>query len=195
MDEWTRVPDLVGDHVRLTALRPEHADALVAAADDDEVFRWLTYRRPTDRAAMSAVIDLMLSRTPQQLAWTQVDQRTGDPVGVTTYYEIDPAQRSLAIGWTWLGSRAWRTGINTEAKLLLLTRAFETLGCVRVVWHTDHRNERSQAAIERLGATFEGSMRKHKQRPDGSWRDTFTYSMLDDEWPDAKARLVERLAR
>lgn len=195
MSEWTRIPDLVGEHVRLTALGPEHVDDLLEAADSDEVFRWLTYRRPTTRSEMAAVVETVLARAPQQLAWVQVDQRTDRPVGMTTYYEIDETQRALAIGWTWLGSSAWRTGINTEAKLLLLTRAFDELGCVRVVWHTDCRNERSQAAIQRLGATYEGSMRKHKLRPDGSWRDTYTYSLLDDEWPAARDALTARLRR
>ena len=114
---------------------------------------------------------------------------------MTSYYEVDAAQRTVAIGWTWLARRVWRTGVNTEAKLLLLRRAFDDLGCVRVVWHTDIRNERSQAAIARLGAQREGVMRKHKLRPDGSWRDTVTFSMLDDEWPAARAALEDRLAR
>ena len=92
-----------------------------------------------------------------------------------------------------LGRPWWRTGVNTEAKLLLLGRAFDTLGAVRVDWHTDIRNIRSQAAIERLGATREGVLRLHRQRPDGTWRDTVQYAMTVDEWPNAQARLRERL--
>jgi RimJ/RimL family protein N-acetyltransferase len=98
------------------------------------------------------------------------------------------------IGHTWLGQRWWRTGHNTEAKLLLLSHAFETLGAVRVVFHTDLRNTRSQGAIERLGAVREGVLRKHRRRWDGSWRDTVQYAMVDDEWPAAKETLATRLA-
>ncbi len=195
MTEWSTIPDLVGEHVRLTALGDEHVDELLEAADSDEVFRWLSFRRPRDHEQMAAVVEQMTSRRPVQLPWAQVDQRTGRAVGMTSYYDIDEQSRTVAIGFTWLGSRAWRTGINTEAKLLLLTRAFDELGCVRVVWHTDCRNERSQAAIQRLGATYEGSLRKHRLRADGSWRDTYTYSMLDDEWPAARDALVARLRR
>ena len=101
----------------------------------------------------------------------------------------------MGIGHTFLGRPWWRTGINTEAKLLLLSRAFDDLGAVRVAWHTDIRNVRSQAAIERLGATREGVLRMHRQRPDGSWRDTVQYAMTVDEWPKAQARLRERLLR
>jgi RimJ/RimL family protein N-acetyltransferase len=99
------------------------------------------------------------------------------------------------IGSTQLGRRWWRTGVNTEAKLLLMTRAFEELGAVRVEWQTDNLNLRSQAAIERLGATKEGVFRRHKPRADGSWRDSVFYAMTDDEWPVAKKRMVERLGR
>ncbi|MCK5892126.1 MAG: GNAT family protein [Aeromicrobium sp.] len=189
---WRDRPVLAGEQVTLVPLQPEHAGGLLAAADDDEVFRWLPVRRPGDIGQMRALVAEMLSRDPAQLAWTQTATATGEITGFTTYYDIDPAQRTVAIGWTWLGSRFWRTGLNTEAKLLLLGRAFDDLGCVRVVWHTDVNNERSQAAIARLGATREGLLRKHKRRPDGSWRDTVLYSMLDSEWPSARERLLRR---
>ncbi len=129
----------------------------------------------------------------QRVAWVQRCAVTGAVVGSTSYYEIDPARRSVAIGHTMLGRPWWRTGINTEAKLLLLARAFDELDAVRVVWHTDIRNERSQRAIERLGATREGVLRMHRLRPDGSWRDTVQYAMTVDEWPKAQVSLRERL--
>ena len=130
--------------------------------------------------------------------WAQVDAASGRAIGMTTFYEIGASLRTVAIGHTWLGRPYWRQGHNppqaggapTEAKLLLLTRAFDDLGCVRVVWQTDVRNERSQAAITRLGAAREGLLRKHRRRPDGSWRDTVAYAMLNDEWPTARARLA-----
>ncbi|MCW2789688.1 MAG: N-acetyltransferase [Aeromicrobium sp.] len=200
VDRLGRVPDfhdlptLTGEHVELRPLRPEDAAGVLAAADDDAVFAWLAVDRPTTLAAAQDLVDHYLGRT-DLVMWAQVDRASGELAGVTTYYAIDPALRTLAIGHTWLGRRFWRTGINTEAKLLLLTRAFEGLGCVRVVWHTDIHNERSQAAIARLGAQREGVLRKHRVRRDGSWRDTVTYSMTDDEWPAARAALEARLGR
>jgi RimJ/RimL family protein N-acetyltransferase len=191
--DFGAAPVLTGSLVRLEPLTPRHAPALLAAADDDEVFRWLTFVRPRTLLEAEALVERYLGQPV--VPWAQVDVSTGDVVGMTSYYEIDPAMRTVAIGWTWLARRAWRSGINTEAKLLLLRRAFDDLGCVRVVWHTDIRNERSQAAIARLGAQREGVLRKHKLRPDGSWRDTVTFSMLDDEWPTARAVLEDKLAR
>ena len=192
--DWTATPDLDGSLVRLTATRPEHAAGLFAAADSDDVFRWMPVVRPTSLAETEALVQRYVD-WPGVSFWTQLDARTGEPVGVTSFYEVSADLRTVAIGHTWLGSRSWRTGINTESKLLLLTHAFETLGAVRVVWHVDHLNERSQAAVLRLGATHEGVLRKHKRRTDGSWRDTWTFSMLDTEWPAARAALQERLAR
>ena len=118
-----------------------------------------------------------------RLPYAQIDAATGEFAGTTSFYEVNPALRALGIGHTWLGQRWWRTGHNTESKLLMMTFAFETLGAVRVVWHTDIFNTRSQAAIERLGATREGVLRKHRLRYDGSWRDTVQYAMVDDDWP------------
>lgn len=191
-DFWAR-PVLAGSLVRLEPLTSDHAPAVLAAADDDEVFRRLTFARPRTLLDAEALVARYLDQPV--VPWVQVDVASGDVVGMTTFYDVDPAQLTVAIGWTWLARRAWRTGINTEAKLLLLRRAFDDLGCVRVVWHTDILNERSQAAISRLGAQREGVMRKHKLRPDGTWRDTVTFSMTDDEWPDARARLAARLVR
>jgi RimJ/RimL family protein N-acetyltransferase len=192
-DAWRETPELMGEHVRLVPLEPHHAAGVLAAADDDEVFRWLWFARPTTLADAEAVVARYLSLPV--LPWAQLDRRTGELAGLTAYYDVDPALRTVAIGHTWLGRRHWRSGLNAEAKLLLLTRAFDELGCVRVVWHTDIRNERSQAAIARLGAQREGVLRKHRLRPDGSWRDTVTYSMTDDEWPAARRALAARLAR
>ncbi len=194
MSEWTATPELAGTHVRLVPLTPEHAAGILAAADDDSVFQWLRFDRPQNLDEAKVIVADYLD-DPNRFPWVQIDQRTGEVAGMTTYYDVDPTQRTVAIGHTWLGKRFWRTGINTESKLLLLTRAFDDLGSVRVVWHTDNRNERSQAAIARLGAQREGSMRKHRLRGDGTWRDTVVFSMLDDEWPAARARLTKALDR
>lgn len=192
--DYRELPELTGHHVTLRPLRADDAAGVLAAADDDAVFQWLLIHRPTTLAEAQSMIDDYLKRD-DLIMWAQIDNATGQLAGVTTFYDIDESLRTVAIGHTWLGARSWRTGINTEAKLLLLTHAFETLQCVRVVWHTDIFNERSQNAIARLGAQREGVLRKHRIRRDGSWRDTVTYSMTDDEWPAARAALIARLAR
>ena len=136
------------------------------------------------------------------MPWTTPDESptacgsgraTGECVGTTSFYEISPETRALAIGYTWIGRRHWRTAVNTASKLTMLTRAFDGLGAERVVWHTDIRNVRSQAAIERLGAVREGVLRHHRIRLDGSWRDTVQYSMLAQEWPAVRERLSTAL--
>ncbi|WP_456696807.1 GNAT family N-acetyltransferase [Aeromicrobium sp. P5_D10] len=192
--DFRELPILTGQHVTLRPLRADDAAGVLAAADDDAVFQWLLIARPTTIEEAQAFVDSYLNRN-DLVMWAQIDNASGELAGVTTFYDIDPAMRTVAIGHTWLGSRYWRTGINTESKLLLLTRAFETLECVRVVWHTDILNQRSQNAIARLGAQREGAMRKHRIRRDGSWRDTVTFSMTDDEWPAARAALTARLTR
>jgi RimJ/RimL family protein N-acetyltransferase/nitroimidazol reductase NimA-like FMN-containing flavoprotein (pyridoxamine 5'-phosphate oxidase superfamily) len=187
---WLTAPELRGRRVVLEPLDLAHADALFAAADE-EVFRHLSTARPTDPAGMAAIVAAALA------AWERGERvpfvqrtATGEVVGTTSYHALDPANRSLAIGHTWLGRRWWRTGINREAKLLLLTRAFEELSCERVEWHTDVRNERSQRAIERLGGVREGVLRRHRRRPDGTWRDTVLYAMTADDWPAARDALA-----
>ena len=192
MSSWDEAPDLIGDHVKLVQLHPHHAGGVLAASDDDEVFTWQAFARPTTLDEAEALIELYLSR-PNTISWAQIDQSSGEVAGLTTYYDIDAAQRTVANGSTWLGRRFWRTGVNTEAKLLLLRHAFDDLGCARVVWHVDIKNERSQAAVERIGGVREGVLRKHKIRRDGSWRDTVLFSMIDDEWPAARDRLEQRL--
>ncbi|MEV6811864.1 bifunctional pyridoxamine 5'-phosphate oxidase family protein/GNAT family N-acetyltransferase [Micromonospora sp. NPDC051296] len=192
---WHAPAALGGTHVRLEPLDLSHAGELYAATADPEVWRHLSRPLPTGPTELREVIADALAEQHrgERVAWVQRCAVTGAVVGSTSYYEIDPERRSVAIGHTFLGRPWWRTGINTEAKLLLLTRAFEELGAVRVVWHTDIRNERSQRAIERLGATREGVLRRHRLRPDGSWRDTVQYSMTVDEWPNAQASLRESL--
>ncbi|MFI7074185.1 bifunctional pyridoxamine 5'-phosphate oxidase family protein/GNAT family N-acetyltransferase [Micromonospora sediminicola] len=192
---WRDPVALRGEHVLLEPLDLSHAEELHAATEDPEVWRHLGGPQPADVAEMRRVLAAYLDAQEcgERVCWVQRCAVTGAVVGTTSYYEIDPVRRSLGIGHTWLGRPWWRTGVNTEAKLLLLGRAFDDLDAMRVVWHTDIRNERSQRAIERLGATREGVLRQHKQRPDGSWRDTVQYSMLAQEWPNAQLRLRERL--
>jgi RimJ/RimL family protein N-acetyltransferase len=152
------------------------------------VLRHMSYGPPADVAATRAVILAALA-DQDRLAYAQRIARTGELVGTTSFYEINPAARAIAIGHTWIARAHWRSHVNTESKLVMLSRAFDELGAERVIWHTDIRNTRSQEAIERLGATREGVLRHHRIRRDGSWRDTVQYSMLSAEWPAVRDRL------
>ena len=203
-DLWWAMPVLAGRLIRLEPLALEHAPGYLAAAGTGgaaaEVFRWLSppggaVAQPVTLEDATRHIAAALDARDRgtRLPYAQIDAATGEFAGTTSFYEVNPALRALGIGHTWLGQRWWRTGHNTESKLLMMTFAFETLGAVRVVWHTDIFNTRSQAAIERLGATREGVLRKHRLRHDGSWRDTVQYAMVDDDWPAAKAALAARL--
>jgi RimJ/RimL family protein N-acetyltransferase len=200
-DRWYAMPVLTGRLIRLEPLAFEHAQGYLSAAgtpeDAEEVFRWMPVAGPASAAdAERLVLAALAARSRgERFAYAQLDAATGEFAGSTSYYEIAPATRAIAIGHTWLGRRWWRSGHNTESKLLLLEHAFDTLGAVRVVWHTDIYNVRSQDAIARLGALREGVLRKHRLRRDGSWRDTVQYAMTDDDWPAARERLTSRLDR
>jgi N-acetyltransferase len=199
-EEWYAMPVLAGELIRLEPITIEHAAGYLAAAgtgaDAEEVFRWLALWPPQTVAdAEEHILGSLGARAGGiRFAYAQVDVRTGEFAGTTSFYDVDPALRTLGIGHTWLGRRWWRTGHNTEAKLLLMSYAFEQLGVARLVWHTDIYNERSQAAIARLGATREADLRKHRIRRDGSWRTTVQFSMTDDDWPEAREQLTARLA-
>jgi RimJ/RimL family protein N-acetyltransferase len=195
--DWTAPVTLRGARLLLTPLRlsdaPDFVRALGGPAEAAEVTAHLSYRSP-DLVGARRVITAALT-TADQLAFAQRLAGTGELVGTTSFYEIDPGRSAVAIGLTWLARPYWRTGLNTESKLVMLRHAFETLQAERVVWHTDIRNLRSQAAIERIGATREGILRHHRRRPDGSLRDTVQYSMIRPEWDDTRQRLVAALER
>jgi RimJ/RimL family protein N-acetyltransferase/nitroimidazol reductase NimA-like FMN-containing flavoprotein (pyridoxamine 5'-phosphate oxidase superfamily) len=194
---WLDPAPLRGEHVILEPLDLAHADELYAALDDPEVWRYIGSPRPTDVADMAGSIRAALDAHQRgvRVPWVQRCAVTGAVVGTTSYYQPSEADRCLEIGYTQLGRGWWRTGINTEAKLLLLTRAFEVLDAVRVTWQTNVHNERSQRAIERLGATREGTLRCNRRRADGSWRDSALYAMTADEWPNTQLTLREKLRR
>ena len=192
---------LVGHVVRLRPLRIEDASAYAAAVragGGGDVFQFLG-KGPapvSEDAARAHVLQALGARARgERFAYAQLEATTGELIGTTSYYDVVPAARTLAIGHTWLGRPWWRTGHNTEAKLLLLVHAFDELGAARVVWHTDILNERSQAAVARLGATREGVLRNHRIRVDGTWRDSVQFAMTDDDWPAARAHLRARLAQ
>jgi RimJ/RimL family protein N-acetyltransferase len=192
---WTRNLVLQGERVRLEPLDARHVPGLLEAAADPATWTWL-FGRLDDEAALRAwLADALHARDAgTELPFATLDARTGRVVGSTRYLAIVPAHRRLEIGWTWLTPATWGTGINVEAKLLLLTHAFDELGAMRVELKTDARNERSRAAILALGAQFEGVFRKHMRMPDGRIRDSAWYAITDDDWPAVRTRLEARLA-
>jgi RimJ/RimL family protein N-acetyltransferase len=188
---------LTGRHVRLEPLQLEHADACLAAlVVAPEIWQWRTMPAPQTVAEMQQLLaaDLEAQAQGTGIAFAQVALPLGRAVGVTTYLNISRRDRGLEIGATWLGKPWQRTGINTEAKYLLLRHAFEDQGAVRVQLKTDLRNRQSQAAIERLGAVREGVLRKHMLAQGGFIRDSVMYSIIEEEWPTVKARLELLLA-
>ncbi|MBG0559934.1 bifunctional pyridoxamine 5'-phosphate oxidase family protein/GNAT family N-acetyltransferase [Actinoplanes aureus] len=194
--EWQTPVVMEGRHVRLEPLAPGHAEGLFEALDDEEVWRHIPTPRPQTPEEMARdIADVLRGQwLGHRAGWAQIDPVTGTVVGMTSYHDIDTGYRSLGIGHTLVGRKWWRTGVNTEAKLMLLERAFDVLGAERVFWYTDIRNERSQQAIARLGASRDGLIRRQRPRPDGTWRDTVLFAMTVDEWPAAARRLRDRLA-
>ena len=189
---------LDGRFVRLEPLDPSvhSADLFAAGGNDEEVWRWLPAEPPRSEEELRALAGRVVAAAGAAggLAFAVVEKDGGRAVGWTTYHDVSTVDERLEIGWTWYGRAHWRTAVYTEAKLLLMTHAFEDLGMGRVMWKTDHLNTRSQQAISRLGAVREGVWRRHRLRSDGvTWRDSVFFSMLADEWPDAKARLRARL--
>lgn len=189
---------LAGTAVRLDPLRQEDAAALFAAGAGEPGI-WTYLGRPAPRSAGEFAEYISFALTEQaagrHLPWLTRSGLDGGAVGTTRYAHIDPANRSVEIGWTMLVADARRTAINTEAKLLQLRHAFDTLGALRVWLQTDERNARSRAAILRIGARFEGVHRRDRILHDGSVRSSAVYAITDQEWPDAAVRLERMLGR
>ena len=188
---------LDGSIVRLEPIDPAHRDGLLRAAGDPETWTWLDRRVPDDEAAFADWFEARLAASQAADEWCFVTHSVaGDaPIGSSSYLTIRPEHDGLEIGWTWLHPAAWRTGANVEAKLLMLGFAFDELGCMRVEFKTDARNERSRAALAALPATFEGVFRKHMLMGGIGVRDSAYFSITDDEWSAVKANLERRLAR
>ncbi len=179
--------------VRLEPLGLQHEPGLRRAAADGELWTLAVTSVP-DPDDTRGYIERALA-TKDRLAFAVCHAATGDVIGSTSYHDIVPAVDRLEIGYTWYALRHQRSDVNTRAKLLLMAHAFDTLGAKLVGWRTDHLNFASQAAIERLGATKDGTLRHHAPRRDGSVRDTVMYSMAADEWPQARTALLARLER
>lgn len=193
IDHWRQAPRLAGEHVSLEPLHPEHAEGLRSALHDGELWCcWYTNVPKPEEAEAYVAAALEMQGQGRALAFA-VRAASGDLVGSTRFYALDPAVPRLSIGYTWYAKRAQRTGINTEAKLLLLEHAFETLGCIAVAFETSWFNSASRAAIARLGARQDGVLRNHMRHGDGTARDTVVFSILDNEWPSVRRNLQYKL--
>jgi N-acetyltransferase len=187
---------LPGKIARLEPLSQAHHDDLVAAVKDGEFWN-LWYTTIPSPAGMRDNIDQRLAQLAAgtMLPFAVIEQASGKAVGMTTYLNIDSVNRRVEIGATWYARRVQETGLNAECKLLLLSHAFDTLGCIAVEFRTHFFNQQSRRAIERLGAKLDGILRNHLVTPNGTLRDTCVYSIIAGEWPVVKAQLEWRLAR
>jgi RimJ/RimL family protein N-acetyltransferase len=188
---------LEGRHVRLEPLEPRHTADLQEAGRDPQIWKWMlsadwTVPGEAERWLDEARADMAAGRA---VAYAVVRAPDGRAVGSTRLFDFRAPHRALEIGYTWLAPEVQRTAVNTECKLLLLTHCFERLGARRVQLKTDARNAKSRAAIARIGAGFEGILRKYQTRFDGYVRDTAMFALTDDDWPEAKARIGAMLAR
>ena len=193
VDPWTHVPSLRGQHVVLEPLRADHAAGLRLALGDGELSRlWFTnVPAPNDvDGYIAAALEMQAQGKALVFA---VHGASGEIVGCTRFYDLDPAVPRVQIGYTFYAPRVQRTGLNTEAKLLLLAHAFETMGCVCVGFETSWFNHASRTAIARLGAKQDGVLRSHRRHADGSVRDTVAFSIIESEWPAVKRNLRHRL--
>ena len=189
---------LEGRHVRLEPMARERVDSIAAAlalaAEDGNMWESKVTMIPRPEKA-AAYVEQALNEfdAGTSMPFVTVHRASGKAVGSTRYMNIEAPHRRLEIGTTWIGKSFQRTALNTEAKYLMLKHAFETLHCIAVDLRTHEKNLQSRAAIERLGAKLDGLLRNHRIMPDGSLRNTATYSIIDAEWPDVKARLETRL--
>jgi RimJ/RimL family protein N-acetyltransferase len=186
---------LEGRHVRLEPLAKGHLAGLAEVGLDEELWRWI----PTavrKREEMAAYIETALDEQQRgvSLPFAILEKATGRAIGSTRYGNIDRTHHRVEIGWTWVAREWQRTAMNTEAKYLLLKHAFESLGCMRVELKTDSLNEKSRAAILRIGAKEEGIFRNHMITASGRIRHSAYYSIIDSEWPAVKARLEAKLS-
>jgi RimJ/RimL family protein N-acetyltransferase len=177
--------------ISLVPLALEHEAGLREAAADGELWNIRLTSVPEPQYTRRYIEDALAMREAgNRFAFAVIDEATRQVLGSSSYHDIVPVIKRVEIGWTWYAKRAQRSHVNSTAKLLLMTHAFETLGCHVVGWRTDNFNFASQAAIERLGAKKDGILRGHGLRRDGTIRDTVMYSMRSGEWPEAKAQLL-----
>ncbi|WP_286073913.1 GNAT family protein [Stenotrophomonas sp. 59] len=192
-DAWNSVPTLRGQHVMLQPLQMEHVPGLRAALDGSGLDQlWYTQVPPPERAEAYVQAALQAQAEGKVLPFV-IRDAAGEIIGSTRFYDMDASVPKLSLGYTWYTPRVQRTGANTEAKLLLLQHAFETMGCISVVLETSWFNATSRTAIARLGAKQDGVLRNHKRHADGTPRDTVIFSIIDAEWQGVKRHLQYRL--
>ncbi len=191
MMDWRTPVTLTGKYVRLEPMTEDHVPGLAAVGLEDSIWEHMLYGNVRSEDDIRNWVRDILSQ--QDLPFTVIHLTTGRVAGATRYLNIVPGFRGLEIGGTWYGREFQRTAVNTECKYLLLQYAFETLECIRVQFKTDSRNVRSQRAIERIGAEHEGVLRNHMILPDGRYRDSVYYSIIDSEWQDVKKQLAMKL--
>jgi RimJ/RimL family protein N-acetyltransferase len=188
---WVEPVTLSARGVTLMPLALEHEAGLREAAADGELWKIRVTSVPEPDSTRTYIEDaLSMRQAGHRFAFAVTDSASGKVLGSSSYHDIVPAIQRLEIGWTWYAKSSQRSHVNTTTKLLLMTHAFETLGCRVVGWRTDNFNFASQAAIERLGARKDGVLRGHALRRDGTIRDTVMYSLLSGEWPEVKAQLL-----
>jgi RimJ/RimL family protein N-acetyltransferase len=187
---------LTGASVRLEPLSEAHVSGLAAVGLDPSLWQYYPFGGVDSVESMATLVRSLLAAQQKgtDLPFTVLNSATSQVIGMTRYLDIQPRNRALEIGGTWYAAAFQRTAANTECKYLLLRHAFETLGCLRVQFKTDLRNERSQRAIERIGATREGVLRNHMLLPNGTMRSSMYFSILSGEWPEIKTRLELMLA-
>ncbi|HEV3462259.1 MAG TPA: GNAT family protein [Candidatus Dormibacteraeota bacterium] len=185
---------LTGVHIRLEPMRPSHARALLTAGRDEAIWSWMP-ARPVNLEQMERVLEKAMEAESQGREYPFVVVRREDNrvIGSTRYLDVQEADRNVEIGWTWYTPDVWGGVVNPEAKYLLMRHAFDDWRAVRVALKTDIKNLHSQAAIKKLGARYEGTLRNQRIRLDGSYRDTVIFSVIESEWPQVKSRLEERL--
>jgi RimJ/RimL family protein N-acetyltransferase len=190
---WLEPVSLNGPHARLEPLSPSHRDGLVDAAKDGELWKlWYTSIPAPEKMEAEIARRLGLQAAGSMLPFTVMDA-AGKVAGMTTYMNVDAENRRVEVGSTWYATRVQRTPLNTQCKLLLLTHAFEKLGCIAVEFRTHFFNHQSRRGIERLGAKQDGILRNHMIAANGTLRDTVVYSIIAGEWPTVKAHLTYQL--
>jgi RimJ/RimL family protein N-acetyltransferase len=191
---WLEPITLQGRHATLEPLAREHKDELIAAASDGELWNlWYTTVPAPDKMAANIDFRLDLQAKGTMQPFVVRSRATGKLIGATTYCNAVEANKRVEIGYTWYAKSVQRSAVNTECKLMLLTHAFEKLGCMGVELRTHWINQQSRRAIERLGAKLDGVLRNHQIQPDGSLRDTCVYSIIAAEWPAIRNHLKFKL--
>jgi RimJ/RimL family protein N-acetyltransferase len=196
LDVFDRPPTLDGELVRMEPLAERHREPLRSALADTAVWRWVKIDAAGDPALFDGWFDQALANVAarREFAFATVRCVDGAAIGSSRYLSFRPEDLGLEIGWTLVSRSAWGGGANSEAKLLMLEHAFERLGCARVEFKTDALNERARAALAALPSRFEGVFEKHMLMYGGRWRDSAWYAITDEEWPETKRRLRDRLA-